>query len=395
MWFRKALLTTALAATPWLAVAQPVDGPYVGGQAGGNVMSDQTLKSLIVPAPFLPAVGGVVPLSGQRADGHINMNGGFSGEISAGWGFGALTSFGGPRVEVEGNYMSNGFEGVGLGGSVINRHFIGSGQEQKYGVFGNLIWDFDLGEPTIFPYLGVGVGGQWSQWNARFNNGLGPAAGVPQLAGVAVNDTQSSFAYQAILGVSIPIQAVPGLSVTGDFRFIDLTGQRNYGGHSRGVDRSGNYVAALPTVVSTSENYNYSFLIGFRYAFNAAPPPPPPPPVVVPAPAVARSYLVFFDWDKATLTDRARQIVAEAARNSTTVQYTRIQVNGYTDTSGSAEYNQRLSVRRAQAVAAELVKDGVPRQAISIEGFGETHLLVPTGPNVREPQNRRVEIIIQ
>ena len=104
---------------------------------------------------------------------------------------------------------------------------------------------------------------------------------------------------------------------------------------------------------------------------------------------------MFFDWDKATLTDRARQIVKEAAESSTRVQYTRIEVNGYTDTSGTPHYNQRLSVRRAQAVAAELVKDGVPRNAIAITGFGETHLLVPTGPGVREAQNRRVEIIIK
>jgi outer membrane protein OmpA-like peptidoglycan-associated protein len=46
-------------------------------------------------------------------------------------------------------------------------------------------------------------------------------------------------------------------------------------------------------------------------------------------------------------------------------------------------------------VAAELVRDGVPRNVISIQGFGETHLLVPTGQGVREPQNRRVEIIIE
>jgi outer membrane protein OmpA-like peptidoglycan-associated protein len=77
------------------------------------------------------------------------------------------------------------------------------------------------------------------------------------------------------------------------------------------------------------------------------------------------------------------------------VQYTKIEVNGYTDTSGTPQYNQGLSIRRAQAVASELVRDGVPRAAISIQGFGETHLLVPTGPGVREPQNRRVEIIIQ
>ena len=95
-----------------------------------------------------------------------------------------------------------------------------------------------------------------------------------------------------------------------------------------------------------------------------------------------------------TLTDRARQIIREAADNSTHVQYTRIEVNGYTDTSGTPKYNQGLSVRRAEVVAAELVRDGVPRDVITIQGFGETHLLVPTGPGVREPQNRRVQIVI-
>ena len=105
---------------------------------------------------------------------------------------------------------------------------------------------------------------------------------------------------------------------------------------------------------------------------------------------------MFFDWDKATLTDRARQIIRQAADSSTTVQYTRIEVNGYTDTSGTAKYNLGLSIRRANAVKAELIKDGVPANAITTHGFGDdpAHLLVPTGPGVREPQNRRVEIII-
>ena len=69
---------------------------------------------------------------------------------------------------------------------------------------------------------------------------------------------------------------------------------------------------------------------------------------------------MFFDWDKYNLTDRARQIIAEAAANSTKVQYTRIEVNGYTDTSGTPKYNLGLSIRRANAVKAELIKDGVP-----------------------------------
>jgi len=135
---------------------------------------------------------------------------------------------------------------------------------------------------------------------------------------------------------------------------------------------------------------------GVKFKFGAPVPLPPAVPAATPAPMVqpARSYLVFFDWDKATLTDRARQIIKEAADNSNHVKYTRIEVNGYTDTSGTPQYNQGLSVRRADAVKAELVKDGVPVGAITTKGFGETHLLVPTGDGVREPQNRRVEIVI-
>ncbi len=52
-------------------------------------------------------------------------------------------------------------------------------------------------------------------------------------------------------------------------------------------------------------------------------------------------------------------------------------------------------MRRAESVAAELVRDGVPREAITIRGFGETHLLLRTEQNTRAPQNRRVEIIIR
>jgi outer membrane protein OmpA-like peptidoglycan-associated protein len=139
-------------------------------------------------------------------------------------------------------------------------------------------------------------------------------------------------------------------------------------------------------------------MLGFRYAlFQPAPPPPPPPapaPAAVPAPEAARTYLVFFDWDRADLSERARQIIATAAQASTHVQTTRIEVNGYTDLSGTAAYNQRLSVRRAQSVEAELVRDGVAEGEISIHGYGESNPLVPTAKGVREPQNRRVEIIL-
>ena len=80
---------------------------------------------------------------------------------------------------------------------------------------------------------------------------------------------------------------------------------------------------------------------------------------------MARTYLVFFDWDRADLTERARQIIAEAAGAARRVQTTRIEVAGHADRSGTPQYNQRLSQRRADAVASELVARGISREEIT------------------------------
>jgi outer membrane protein OmpA-like peptidoglycan-associated protein len=84
------------------------------------------------------------------------------------------------------------------------------------------------------------------------------------------------------------------------------------------------------------------------------------------------------------------QLAANAYRAGAPVT---AQVTGYTDTSGSYRYNERLSVRRAGAVAATLAQDGVPPGAMVVTGRGENDLRVPTPDGVREPQNRRVEIV--
>ena len=243
--------------------------------------------------------------------------------------------------------------------------------------------------PWLYPYIGGGVGYAWTNFNRTV--AFTPAA-FPLLS-QNFNQTQGNFAFQAIGGLSFPIPNVPGLSITSEYRFFGIPSSETFNGDLVTSVGGAPVVGAVHTKLQGQ--YNHSFLLGVRYAFNVAPPPPPPAPAAaIPAQAPARSYLVFFDWDKATLTDRARQIIKDAADNSTKVQYTRIEVNGYTDTSGTPQYNQGLSVRRARAVQAELVRDGVPQNAITIQGFGDTHLLVPTGPGVREPQNRRVEIII-
>jgi iron complex outermembrane receptor protein len=158
------------------------------------------------------------------------------------------------------------------------------------------------------------------------------------------------------------------------------------------------YFQNVPVVIlPPGRTFAFTFGVHFGAPPAALPPPPPAEAAPPPAPQVipARTYLVFFDWDRADLTARARQIVAAAADAATHVQTTRIEVGGYTDLSGTAAYNQKLSVRRAQTVQTELVHDGVPASEISIHGYGESNPLVPTAPGVREPQNRRVEIILK
>ena len=125
---------------------------------------------------------------------------------------------------------------------------------------------------------------------------------------------------------------------------------------------------------------------------------PIPAPAAPPAPKAAvvpDRYQVFFDWNKATLTAEARKVIGDAAQSYKTSGKATIVATGHTDTSGSAAYNMRLSVRRAEAVKAELVRLGVPAANITTIGRGQEDLLVPTKDGVREPQNRRVEIQLQ
>jgi outer membrane protein OmpA-like peptidoglycan-associated protein len=124
----------------------------------------------------------------------------------------------------------------------------------------------------------------------------------------------------------------------------------------------------------------------------AAPAAYTPPPVQAPAPAPA-NYLVFFDFNKSDLTPQATMIVDQAAKNAGPAKVTQIEVTGHTDTVGSDAYNMRLSRRRAESVAAQLEKDGIPSSEIEIFAKGKRDLLVPTGDGVREPQNRRVQIV--
>jgi len=363
--FKKTLLAATLLSLPMAAQAQSwdprVQGLYVGAGAGFNYLS--TTDDVI----------------GNRSV-DFSFAWGFAGVVSVGWGFGN-----GLRVEAEGSYRQNDVDNISASGfGNLPRP---SGTAATYGIMFNALYDFRLG--PVMPYVGAGVGYAINDWN-DVSFGQRDAAG--NAANITFGGDSGTFAYQAILGIALPIESVPGLALTAEYRFLGTAGV-DINGRANGVLQvNGQRFADRQAFSIGPDNYNQSIMFGVRYNFGRTATPPLPPVVVPPPP---RTFLVFFDWNRADLTARARQIIAEAAQARTRQAVTRIEVTGHTDTSGSAVYNQGLSVRRANAVAAELVRLGVPRGEITARGVGETQLLVPTPDNTREPQNRRVEIVLR
>ena len=379
---RSALLAATVMVAPAAAMAQPVSGLYIGAGAGVNFLMNQTVNGLTYPN--IP-VGVPAPGTGFKGSS-IRTDAGFVGVVSLGYGLGN-----GLRIEAEGNFRQNKFTKASNNGVSISA----GGDEYKYGGMLNVLYDIDVGLP-ITPYVGVGAGYSWVQHkNARFYGTSGPTPGFPVGLGTQLrtNDGEGAFAYQGILGAAYNIAAVPGLALTLEYRFLGLAGSRNY--TYQYLQGAPNANLATRARLTFNDDYNHSVMLGVRYAFNAAPPSVAAAIIPAPPPGDARTYLVFFDWDRSDLTDRARAIIAQAAQATTKVQVTRIEVSGHTDTTGTARYNQGLSVRRANTVKAELVRLGVPAAAITTAGYGFSRPLVATGPGVREPQNRRVEIVLK
>lgn len=128
----------------------------------------------------------------------------------------------------------------------------------------------------------------------------------------------------------------------------------------------------------------------------AAPRPPQQTAASPPQPAGERAFIVFFDFGRAEIGPRGRQIVAQAARAANEgAGGRRVELQAYADRAGSAAHNKRLSQRRAEAVAEELARQGVRRDRVSIEALGEERPFVPTPDGAREGQNRGVWIVLR
>ena len=225
-----------------------------------------------------------------------------------------------------------------------------------------------------------------------YSDAAGPcAAAADTFGGTFLKGSGWQFGYQAIAGFRY--QFNPTVSFDLDYRYLATTdptftnsGRFPFPNGNRGTNCCGG--ASYTTGYSTQ---NIVASVTMKFGVPAPAPPPPLPPA--PPPPAPKVFLVFFDWDKYNITAEGQQIIQVAAQQYKAGGSVRLQVTGYTDTSGSPSYNQRLSERRANAVANALAALGVARSDMAVIGRGENDLRVPTPDGVREPQNRRVEIL--
>ncbi len=112
-------------------------------------------------------------------------------------------------------------------------------------------------------------------------------------------------------------------------------------------------------------------------------------------PILPRHFLLYFISDTDKLTPASipqyREVFADIKRRPAY----EVEVIGHTDTLGDKSYNQALSLKRAEAIRDQLVRDGLNAKAISVAGRGELDLAVKTADQVSEPRNRRVEITVR
>ncbi len=231
----------------------------------------------------------------------------------------------------------------------------------------NVIYDF-FPESSFHPFIGAGVGVDdlRTHTSGKFITPTGSAFASPE----AFNGHSGSthFAWQLLAGDTFDLSSQWAMDVT--YRYL-RSNQRFASTEDAGGVTLGNFSRHMT---------DHSVSIGLRYMF--APPPA----------YQAKDFTVYFPFDKYVLTPEATTVVQEAANYATMGNATSLVIVGHTDTSGSDGYNQRLSERRAKAVADELGTLGIPLSKLSVSGTGEKDLAKPTPDGVKEPLNRRATI---
>jgi hypothetical protein len=213
------------------AHAQPISGFYAGAGLGVRIPLD---------------VKNTLAMPGFHGTADLEQKAGYDSQLSVGYAFGN-----GWRFEVEGNYGSSNVSGV------TNAAFpaMGRGTIRDMGVMANTLFDLDIGSPYVYPYLGAGLGYQSTH-----------LSGVTMLR----TDTGASFtasgekgapAGQAIVGLSFPVPNMPGLSITADYRIMDVLGGAHFD------------VAPATGVMKLHNQFTQSGILSIRFAFDTPPPP--------------------------------------------------------------------------------------------------------------------------
>lgn len=294
---------------------------------------------------------------------------GFFGNLGVGYSFEDAP---GLRVQVDGDFFQTHVNRVSPN--------IAHGHNRNFGAMFSVLYDVDLKRnfdiDSIFtPYVGVSSGYLVNQYNVRSVRGI--------------SGTQGSFAYGGIIGTRINTP-VENLYVNVDYRMIGQTMSKDsYHYDDSHFDNKFNHIFSMGVTYSFGGTLKPKFEEAVAYS---------PLPVL---PALQRTYIVFFDWNKTNLSGMAQEIVDRAAIAAQKYKTTHVSVTGYSDnsmlhpgTKSGQEYNMKLSISRAKTVAAELVKKGISPSEIFVQGKGDTFQFVKTAPNTREALNRRVVIEI-
>ncbi len=327
------------------ALAQQPEGWYVEGAGGVNWMEDMDFA---IEDPGDPdEVFSTEYDTGFAVSGRV------------GYAFGN-----GFRVDGEVAYRQNDFDTINIDGESVGSPAY-DGDVSSWAFMLNGLYDISTGT-SLTPYVGVGVGAVIVDFDGN-------------LEGTSLSGDDTVFAAQGIAGLAYEFS--PNLSAIVDYRYLrgfDVDAQVAQDGGETGFYRD--------------DYANHTVMAGLRYTF--VPPPAPPPAPVVVAPVAETAFIVFFDWDRADLTPEANLVLDDVVVVANQSGYASVRLDGYTDLSGSAQYNLGLSERRANSVANGLIARGIAPDEIVIRAFGEENPLVPTPDGVREPQNRRVEIFL-
>ena len=295
------------------------------------------------------------------------------------------------RTELEFAYRQNDARHIAPDGAGFVGWLPLNGDYTAKSLMFNVIRDFKT-SGKVTPYIGGGFGG--AIYDAEY---IGADIGSGALA---VNDSNKRLAVQGIAGLAF--QLAEGLALDVSYRYFTALGTPKFDGT----------VNALP-VVLRNDYAAHSVFAGLRWNFGAPAAAAPQykdcwdgssVPVAADCPPQLTennaanldpiNVIVYFDYDKSNLTPEASNLIKEASARALANDVKTVVVSGHADRSGGSAYNQALSENRAAVVRDALIANGIAADSIRVESYGEDRPAKPTEDGVREPLNRRTEVVI-